>query len=502
MNPRAYRGPAVAAVLLGAIFSVSLRPATDSDYFWHVAVGRQVERLEVNRADVFSWTAAGRTWVDGEWLSEGVMAVLHDALGPMANSVLAAALVTLAFGLVMGRLRRRAFGWTTTIVVAALGFAASLVSIGVRIQVLELVYLALTLVLVDRWLAGGRDRLLLGLVGLAWLWAQTHGSFLLLPAMLVAASAAAAVVDVRPAWRAVIAACASVVVAIANPFGWDLVAYATGSVSSPTVRSLIQEWRPPDFGSLAFWPFELEILLLVAALGALFVRGTGVGAAGTATVRTWLVLDALVAAGMLALALQSGRHVMLFGIAAAPLLAAALETLWPALNVLARTPVSGVWRKVAAPDAPAAALRRLDLAAAAVVVATVSAAGLYRVAPDRQAEAIAAAYPIAVVDSLRVALADRSPPRLFNDYAWGGFLILEAPQVPVFIDGRNQLYGDGQLERYVSIARLEPGWSGRLERLGIDLALIPIGSPLEEALASAGWRQLARDRLGALYERP
>ncbi|HEU4402107.1 MAG TPA: hypothetical protein VFT43_08375, partial [Candidatus Polarisedimenticolia bacterium] len=47
----------------------SLTPIRSYDYWWHLATGRLIlERHAVPHADPFSFTAAGRPWIDHEWL--------------------------------------------------------------------------------------------------------------------------------------------------------------------------------------------------------------------------------------------------------------------------------------------------------------------------------------------------------------------------------------------------------------------------------------------------
>jgi hypothetical protein len=91
--------------------------------------------------------------------------------------------------------------------------------------------------------------------------------------------------------------------------------------------------------------------------------------------------------------------------------------------------------------------------------------------------------------------------RLLNEYGWGGFLI-QRNILPVFIDGRSEVYGDAQLERYASIIHLEPGWRETIDRLGVNLVLMPRKAPLAVALDRDGWSVVARDSVGTLLKKP
>ena len=107
-------GPLLLSITLSVVWFLSLRPAVDPDYGWHIQNGRHVfdGSLFLGR-DLYSWTASGH-WVVPEWMTQAVMAVLNDSLGPWANSVLVALLGTLVFFLSpTGRPATRADGRKT-----------------------------------------------------------------------------------------------------------------------------------------------------------------------------------------------------------------------------------------------------------------------------------------------------------------------------------------------------------------------------------------------------
>ena len=52
---------------------------------------------------------------------------------------------------------------------------------------------------------------------------------------------------------------------------------------------------------------------------------------------------------------------------------------------------------------------------------------------------ISADYPVNAINFLR---RNPAPGPLYNNLTWGGFLMWYLPELPVAIDGRNDLYGD------------------------------------------------------------
>ena len=100
---------------------------------------------------------------------------------------------------------------------------------------------------------------------------------------------------------------------------------------------------------------------------------------------------------------------------------------------------------------------------------------------------------------------------LLNDYAWGGWLEMVDPTIPVFIDGRSEVFGDAGVERYATIVGLGPGWQlnvsqavGATNPYAVDIrsALIPTGSRVVEALQVSGWVVDYADPVGTLLHDP
>ncbi len=493
------------AVSLVAIWFLSLRNATDFDLGWHLANGRHlVDGVLLGGVDVYSWTAAGAPWIAHEWLTEAFAATVAATAGLTALSAITALVVAAAFGLVAWRLRRRSLGYAATILAIGLGFAGTLVSMGVRPQLLELLYLAATLLLVDAWLDGrlGRWPLWLATAVGALMWANTHGSFPLLPAVLAIVTIAALVGRERRWWQIAAAAGIAAVVPVLNPWGPRLYAFAAQSLTSDVTGRLVEEWRPPQLLEPSFLPFTIAVVMSFIGAVVLVRRGEGTPARRAA--------DLLIAVAFLALALRSGRYVMLFGVASAPLLgyafAAAGRGMRSAAARLRGGSMSQPDRTPAEPAAAASTARGrdvVDLVAFVVITGALVIGGWLLVGPSSQARAIDNRYPTALLPALDEVVDEQGPGvRLFNEYTWGGWLIETRPDLPVFIDGRSEVYGDPQLERYAAIADAGPDAVTTLTDLGVSVALVKADAPLADELVAAGWRQRAADDVGRLLEAP
>jgi hypothetical protein len=66
------------------------------------------------------------------------------------------------------------------------------------------------------------------------------------------------------------------------------------------------------------------------------------------------------------------------------------------------------------------------------------------------------------------AYLDKTPPegKMFNSYNWGGYLMFAAPHVPVYVDGRTDLYDDAFLRDYLDVTMTRDGWEEALDDIG------------------------------------
>ena len=90
-------GLAVAGTLCVLVLTVAvftLHPITSNDTFWHIACGKELlETGSVPRTDAFTFTSAGRPWVNHEYLAGALFALADGAFGPGGVTLLCAAVI-------------------------------------------------------------------------------------------------------------------------------------------------------------------------------------------------------------------------------------------------------------------------------------------------------------------------------------------------------------------------------------------------------------------------
>jgi hypothetical protein len=222
----------------------------------------------------------------------------------------------------------------------------------------------------------------------------------------------------------------------------------------------ISEWQSPDFHQLA----QVGLLALILAVVAI-----GVGFAPA-----WLGTLALLGVVLALLALRNGP---VAAVLVTPALALSLDVRLPALGSGSPRPVRDQMVR-----------RILELTAAAVVVVTVIIAlpALARSTP-------ADYFPVSGADRLEEL---QPAARVLAEYSWGGYLInrLYPTGGRVFVDGRNDMYGDAILEDYTTAVAAGTGWQTVLERYGVTAILLPPDKALVRGPAqAAGWCEVYRD---------
>jgi hypothetical protein len=89
---------------------------------------------------------------------------------------------------------------------------------------------------------------------------------------------------------------------------------------------------------------------------------------------------------------------------------------------------------------------------------------------------------------------------VYNSYNWGGYLIWR--DIPVFVDGRADVYGDEFLFYYRQTFDPQPTWQEPLDEFAVDYVLMERNDPLTTLLAaSQGWQQAYSDDVAMIFVR-
>jgi hypothetical protein len=315
------------------------------------------------------------------------------------------------------------------------------------------------------------------------LWVNIHGSFVLGLALIGITFVGEALKIFRPPTTdntsaSVISRRSSVVnlalcgiltaaAMLLNPRGFAVLGYVGNLVGSNAVMTLVTEWAPPtirDTDGKIFFAF-----LVGCGVVLIYAR------------RRPDLTDMLLFGAFLWLALGAGRNAVWLGFVATPLLVVQAATLL--VEPRARASYAG-----------SALLNGVLLGMLALLVALAlpwikPALGL----PPSVGALISDETPVQAVAFLR-AQPDR-PKHLFHTEAYGSYLIWAAPEQPVFVDTRIELYPYDQWRDYINLGQAN-NTAALIQKYAIDGMLLSTKyqQPLIDALrADGGWVERYHD---------
>ena len=475
----------VPIVVVRLTLTVGLRvdglPWIDNDYWWHLATGNWIlDHGRVPTTDPFSWTHGGEEWVAHEWLAAVLFAVA-DRVGGYAGVIVLVATVAigglwwLAAGMRSYGLSRRA------ICILVLAWGGVFLQPGVMVlrpQVLTFAFLAGLLATLAAYETGHRRTLWL-LPPLFALWVNVNLT-VLIGGLCFGAFLIDRLLKGKPDRHLLAVGALSGLAFMLNPRGPFLVLTALKYQDSDALRyQYVFEWMEPDLGDPSQLPFLLA--LPVAALAAWQLL----------RFRLWPAVPVLILAYQ---SLTAVRFIPIY------VILALFFSAW-----LVRQVALDRRSEVPAPAPPLLPRARWVPATAVLAVVAVLTVAVRTEASQFRREPIARGYP---ARAATILLEHYPDARLFNVYDYGGYLIHRFDgEQRVYVDGREEMYGETHLRRYFSLIYGQPGWEETFAEAGIDAVLIRnidgLSFQIQEEIeaGSSAWEQVYRDRVSGLYVR-
>jgi hypothetical protein len=445
----------------------------DSDSFWQIKVGQWIiDHRAVPYSDIYSLIRAGESWISNAWLSQVLYALVYDQWGWTGAVILASLAVGAAVAILVFRLNAQ-FEPAQSVLIAMLAVVLSFNHLLARPHVL-------TLPVMVAWVgammsaADRRTSPSFFLLPLMSVWAGLHGGFVLGLA-LIGPIALIAVWDAAPARRVALFArwvmfgCAALVASCCTPYGWLTLVAATRILDLGQLLSVIAEWQSANFSS--FGTFEACLLGLMA-FG--YYRGIVLSPP-----RILLLLL------LVYMALTHVRSIEAFAFLSPLVLAKPLARRNKPADRVASW-AREFW------SLPYASGLTMVIIAGCVTASTLSYAAHHDFVFTKTQT------PAAALDVLK----QRGTKRIFNAYAFGGYMI--ARDMPPFIDGRAELYGETFVMDYFKAmeGRRVDNLLRLLDEYRIDATLVAPDSPAALLLdRMQGWKRLYADDIAVIHVR-
>jgi hypothetical protein len=468
--------------------------SADGDPCMHWRIGSwMIEHQTILRADPFSHTRPGAAVITMEWLTQLLFAAAANLLGWSGIVLLAAALIATTLWLLHRQLLSEGNELllaTGLVLVAAMACSMHWLARPHLVSHLLLVIWA--------WQLRGfeKDRvsiqqLFIRFVPLVIVWVNLHAGFL-------AGLILIAIYFVGLAFRAEtrkkmlplgLLGTTCFFASMLNPNGWRLHKYIVDFLGHPNLVHLVDEFRSPNFHSSGATGFLLVMLVLVMML---LVARPRLRPTEILLIGVWGYF-----------ALYSARNVPIFAIVITPILATHLNQF---LSQCRDSRPMRYYRKVSGD------ISTLDRSAsgripAVLIVGLLIAAIAWPVAshsrPLIATEILTNRFPVATVEYLKGPEAKAAlHGEMFNDYGWGGYLMLYLPERKVFIDGRNDFYGEELVREFRQVYDVKPGWENVLEKYNVGWTILPRKHSFNSLLAlRKDWKLLYQDDVATVYTR-
>jgi hypothetical protein len=442
----------------------------DSDSFWQIKVGQWIlDHHALPYTDLYSFTRSGQPWISTSWLSQVLFAAAFTQWGWAGPVILTILTIALSVAILVYLLDTHLES-ARSVLFAMLALFLSLHHLLARPHILALpvmvAWVGLLMTAADRKSAPSWTWL-----PLMALWSNLHGGFvlglaLIGPMALVAIWDLDSGAQIRLLLRWFLFGVAALIASCFTPYGWRTLLGATGILNLGELLSVISEWMPANFAS--FSAFEGALLGLIA-LG--FYRGIVLSLPRILLILllTWMALTHV-------------RSIEAFAFLVPLVLAKPLGG-----TVATETDVRGeIW--------PARYVTALG--ALMIVGAAWTSTAIYM--GHHRFTFTTTQTPVAAVDLLE----SRKAQRIFNAYQFGGYLISRG--IPVFVDGRAELYGENFVMDFFKAveAKKLDNLPRLLEEYRIDATLMVADAPAAQVLDHIkGWKRLYADDIAVVHVR-
>jgi len=402
----------------------------DTDFFWHLAYGHWIlEHGQLPPGDTFSWTHAGQPYQLTQWLGEVFIALAYNAAGPLGTTILGTVLAGAAI----------AFAWRSAARYVASPVAltlavlcnAILIVMAMRPQMFSFTATAVAIYVLLRWLESPSFRHAAAYMLVMALWTNLHGAFvvgLLLVGILAVGTTIQYFAGPRDAnaRRQAIGAwalCGAATLATGiNPYGFAALTNVFMIAGLQSAQVII-EWRPVMLTTATGWFY---LMYALPFLGLLIVTP-----ARLAPTQLLFVIFALI------FGLQANRQVAIGGALMAPFIA----------MLLARTPqYANMLPTIKSPARPI-------LVSAGMLILTLLAFPIVSFGQQQLLRNLDQNYPVQAVDFLE---RNSLTGRVMSDTLEASYLIHR--NIPVYLDGRMDLYRDAFFFRWWLAQRGAPNW--------------------------------------------
>lgn len=474
------------SIFLQLVFNAG-RLLSDGDTGYHIRAGEFILQTHgVPKTDIFSLWIPALKWTAHEWLSEVLMAVVHNYAGLMGIVVLFSLTIATTYVVLFQILRGDSQDILLSLLLTVVAAITSSIHWLARPHIFSLLLTVIWYSILNRFQYRGKNQLLI-LPFLMLLWVNLHGGYIFGLIMLLVyllGNLASLCVSKRSEAKehiykskiiAMIFGCC-LLTALCNPNGYQILLFPFALASDPFLMNNVSEFLSPNFHE----PLIFKYLLLASI--ALF--------ASSRVTLNWVELGLVMLTTYMAL--YSARYIPLYAIMTAPILLRLIDRLKH--NLSANIMIWLARRSAGFSLISRRSIGYLWVTGVILVILTLAhTSRLYIEFDDKR-------FPTKAV---QFVLAETIPGTMFNNEEFGDYIIYKAwPKYRVFFDGRSDMYGASLGGEYLKIARTLPGWQDVLQRHQVDWVFFNTDSILSSLLnTDPAWQLIYSDPVASIFVR-
>jgi hypothetical protein len=266
-------------IITTAVAATALFRIADLDFFWHLKTGDVILKThEFQRTEIYSFTAAGREYIDHEWLFQVVISLFYSAFGPAGVIILKTIILATLYSLTTKFLLQEGATFPAVIGIQFLSLCGGLQRMVERPEIFTGLFFVITFLLVHSFLRKERLISLLILPPIFVVWSNFHAAVILGLVLLFCFCAGLFLETLAkrsgfPAYYAAeprkqsmlwatLVVC--VLATLINPYGYRVLTVPfelTSIINSGLLRN--EEWQAPSPFTLPFYYISVLVLFTV-----------------------------------------------------------------------------------------------------------------------------------------------------------------------------------------------------------------------------------------------
>lgn len=478
----------LSAVFLGIAASGPKILNFDGDLPRHLLMGKLIlQNRLVSTVDVFSFRTEGYPSIPHEWLSQVILAGVYNWLGLDGIVLLTALIMMLTWVLVFREALGKSDGLFSSLILTVLAAGASQLHVLPRPHLFTYLLTAIWITLLER-IDKNNSRYWWMLPFIMLIWVNTHGMFVLgiilwgiylTGNFLDHPSKKEWLVSIKTK-SMILAGLSSLLATLISPTGYHIWEAIVSLGSNSYITSKIPEYQSANFHSPETWPFILILLLTITG----FARANKTGWTPILSTITFTFL-----------ALYTSRMIPLFAIVAAPVTATFLAK-WMQ-EEYPRSRLVEFESRISQTNSSVNGWIWIVLIIIGITLLLLSGATI-----DSEGRGNVFDGHFFPVDALSWLQAHPQSGHMFNEFDWGGYILLELwPNQQIFMDGHTHIYGEKLTREYEQVITLSNGWENIFDKYQIKWVIVRTGAPVAKALSGNHWTALYQDNTAIILRK-